>query len=435
MKNNKELYDAAEYAHKRLKEKGADGAEISVNCGAMDELNFDAGKFSLMRTTFSSGISIRALCNSRKGSYGTNKIDRETVDKAVDAAIGAAKSSEPDSAEVISEGIGEHVFDLKQTGSDPDLMYDRMAECIEQIKQQYPKTDVMQFIVSHNAWDSLYTNSNGTRVLNIASQYGARVSFSARDGDKTTSFNGSGYTAKDLSVPILDYSDEMRRLIAGSTMELDAAPVAGKFTGTLLCPPGSTGHFVGSALGSCTGSGAIIAGTSPWKDKIGEIVADEAISVSFDPLDARMINAWRLQDGYLAKKQEIIQKGKLAAFSLGEYAALKTGLPRASATGYTVIAPGKSSVEQLTANIERGILINRFSGGAMAPNGDFSGVAKNSFLIEDGKIAGAISETMVSGNMLEMLFDVAGVSSEVSSCGGGSVIPWAAFGGVVISGK
>jgi hypothetical protein len=41
---------------------------------------------------------------------------------------------------------------------------------------------------------------------------------------------------------------------------------------------------------------------------------------------------------------------------------------------------------------------------------------------------------MVSGNMLEMLVNVAGVSSE-SDCGGGSVIPWTAFNGVVISGK
>ncbi|MCL1793572.1 MAG: TldD/PmbA family protein [Oscillospiraceae bacterium] len=430
--DNKELYDIAEYAHKRLKEKGADGADVSVSRGALDELNYDAGKFSLMRTTFSSSISIRALAGSKKGSYGTNKMDRETVDKAVEAALDAAKSSEPDSAEVISEGIGEHIFDLGKTESNPDLMYDRMAECLEQIRQEYPKTEVMQFITSHNSWDSVYSNSNGTRVLNIASQYGTSVSFSARDGDKTTSFNGSGYAAKDLDEPILDHSSDLRRLIAGSAMELDAKPVEGKFTGVLLCPPGSVGHFVGSALGNCVGGGAIIAGTSPWREKIGEMVADGRISVWYDPLDERMINAWRLQDGYLAKKQDIIKEGKLAAFSLGEYAALKTGLPRASATGCTVIAPGELSVEELTKSIGRGILINRFSGGAMAPNGDFSGVAKNSFLIEDGKIAGAISETMVSGNMLEMLFHVAGMSAYEDS---EDTIPWAAFDGVVISGK
>jgi len=433
MNKNLELYDIADYALKRLNKNGADGAEVWVSRGQMDELNLDAGKFSLMRTTFSTSISIRALSGSRKGSYGTNKIDKETADKAVDSALDAAKSSEPDSAEVISSGIGEHVFDLNQTESNPDLMYDRMAELMSQVKQEYPKTDIMQFIVSHHKWDSLYANSNGTRALTIGSQYGTSVSFSARDGDKTTSFNGSGYGAKDLDSPILAYPD-LRRLIAGSALELDAKPVEGKFTGTLLCSPDSMGFFLGSALGNCVGGGAIIAGTSPWKDKIGEKVADECISVFYDPLDGRILNGSRMQDGYLSSKQDIIKDGRLIAFSLNEYASLKTGLPRASATGNMIVAPGKLSVDELTAGIERGILINRFSGGSMSPNGDFSGVAKNSFLIENGKVVGAIAETMVSGNMLEMLFNVAGISSE-TDCGGGSVIPWAAFKGVVISGK
>ena len=433
MNKDLELYDIADYTLKQLNKNGADGAEVWVSRGQMDELNLDAGKFSLMRTTFSTSMNIRALSESRKGSYGTNKIDRDTADIAVGAAIDAAKSSEPDSAEVISGGIGEHVFDLAQTDSNPDLMYDRMAEFMEQVKREYPKTDIMQFIVSHHKWNSLYANSNGTRSLTIGSQYGTSVSFSARDGERTTSFNGSGYAAKDLDFPILAYAD-LRRLIAGSVMELDAKPVDGKFTGTLLCSPNSVGFFLGSALGNCVGGGAIIAGTSPWKDKIGEIVADERINVSYDPLHERIINGSRLQDGYLSYKQDIIKDGKLIAFALGEYASLKTGLPRAGATGNMVVMPGKSSVDELTAGIERGILINRFSGGSMSPNGDFSGVAKNSFLIENGKITGAIAETMVSGNMLEMLFNVAGISAE-TDCGGGSVIPWAAFNGVVISGK
>ena len=430
---NKELYDISEYTLKRLSENGADGAEVWTSRGQMDELNFEVGNFSLMRTTFSTSLNLRALSESRKGSYGTNKIDQDTADKAVDAALDAAKSSEPDSAEVISGGIGEHIFDLEKTDSNPDLMYDRMAEFVEEIKQEYPKTEIMQFIVSHNKWDSLYANSNGTRALTKGSQYGVSVSFSAKDGDKTTSFNGSGYSAKDLNSKILLYPD-LRRLIAGSAMELDAKPVEGKFTGTLLCSPDALNGFLWGAFGNCIGGGAIIAGTSPWKDKIGQAVADERINISFSPLDERIINGGRMQDGYLAYNQDIIKDGKLVAFSLNEYASLKTGLPRAGATGNMIVANGKSSVDELTKGIDRGILINRFSGGNMAPNGDFSGVAKNSFLIEQGKVVGAVAETMVSGNMLDMLFNVVGISDEVD-CGGGSVTPWAAFNGVVISGK
>ncbi|MCL2159931.1 MAG: TldD/PmbA family protein [Oscillospiraceae bacterium] len=433
MNETSKLYETAEYALKRLNANGADGAEVWVSEGQMDELNLDAGKFSLMRTTFSTNINIRALSGSRKGTYGTNKIDRESVDAAVDAALDAAKSSEPDPAEVISGGIGEHIFDLAPGDSDPDLMYERMAEFMEQVKQQYPKADIMQFITSHNKWDSLYANSNGTRALTKGSQYGTSVGFSSRDGERTTSMNGSGYAAKDLASPILAYPD-LRRLIESSASELDARPVEGKFTGTLLCSPDSMGYFLGSALGNCVGGGAIIAGTSPWKDKIGEQVADAHINVSYDPLHSRIINGSRMQDGYLSKKQDIIKEGKLVAFALNEYASLKTGLPRASAIGNMVVAPGERSFDELVFGVERGILINRFSGGSMSPSGDFSGVAKNSFLIEDGKIKGAITETMVSGNMLEMLNNLVGISAE-TDCGGGSVIPWAAFSGVVVSGK
>ena len=428
-----ELYDIADYALKQLKAKGADGADVYISRGRMDELNLDAGKFSLMRTTFSNSTGVRALSNSRKGSYNINKIDQSSVSSAVDAALDAAKSSEPDSAEVISGGIGEHVFDLVQTESDADLMYDRMVEFMDRVKQEYPKTEVMQFIVSHNRWEYLYANSNSTKALTKASQYNVSVTFSAKDGERTSSFNGSGYAAKGLSFPILDYPD-MRRLISGSAMELEAKPVDGKFVGVLLCSPDSLYCFLAQVLGNCVSGGALIEGSSPWKDKIGQKVADERINLSYAPLHERIINGGRLQDGYLAYNQDIIKDGKLASFALSEYAALKTGLPRAGATGNIVVAPGTSSVDELVAGIERGVLINRFSGGSMTPNGDFSGVAKNSFLIEDGKITDAVTETMVSGNMLEMLQNMAGIGSELD-CGGGSVIPWASFNGVVISGK
>ena len=55
---SKELYDIADYALKQLKAQGADGADVWVSRGQMDELNLDAGKFSLMRTTFSTNMSI-----------------------------------------------------------------------------------------------------------------------------------------------------------------------------------------------------------------------------------------------------------------------------------------------------------------------------------------------------------------------------------------
>ena len=61
-------------------------------------------------------------------------------------------------------------------------------------------------------------------------------------------------------------------------------------------------------------------------------------------------------------------------------------------------------------------------------------MAKNSFLIEDGEIKGAVSETMINGNLAELLNNLADISKETVE-DGSSVLPYMAFDKVVISGK
>ena len=99
-----------------------------------------------------------------------------------------------------------------------------------------------------------------------------------------------------------------------------------------------------------------------------------------------------------------------------------------------VIEAGDKPLSEIIASIEKGILVGRFSGGNPAPNGDFSGVAKNSFLIENGKIGPALSETMISGNFAEMLFKLRDVSKEQINAGI-FVVPYLAFDGIIVSGK
>ena len=95
---------------------------------------------------------------------------------------------------------------------------------------------------------------------------------------------------------------------------------------------------------------------------------------------------------------------------------------------------GIVAAHDIIADIDRGILVGRFSGGSPAPSGEFSGVAKNGFLIENGKLKGAISETMISGNLAEMLNNLVEVSSDVLN-DGGLVVPYMVFDGITVSGK
>ena len=95
---------------------------------------------------------------------------------------------------------------------------------------------------------------------------------------------------------------------------------------------------------------------------------------------------------------------------------------------------GGKSLEDILAGIEKGLLIGGFSGGQPGTNGEFSGVAKNSFLIEHGRVTRAVTETMINGNLGDMLQNVRGISKETDDSGLFS-LPYLAVDGIVISGK
>ena len=120
---------------------------------------------------------------------------------------------------------------------------------------------------------------------------------------------------------------------------------------------------------------------------------------------------------------------------LSLYAANKTGRPVMKNSGSgLVMKAGEQSLEEIVGGIEKGLLVGGFSGGQPGTNGEFSGVAKNSFLIENGRVTRAVTETMINGNLGDMLRHVRGISRE-RDVQGVFTLPYLAVDGIVISGK
>jgi len=84
--------------------------------------------------------------------------------------------------------------------------------------------------------------------------------------------------------------------------------------------------------------------------------------------------------------------------------------------------------------VKKGILLQRFSGGSPAANGDFSGVAKNSFYIDDGEVSYPVNETMITGNIIDMFKNIENISTDFVNYGH-SILPWIQVCGMSISGK
>ena len=418
------------------KAKGADYAQCSVSESEKKEFNVDGGRFSLMRTLYNRNVVITVLKEQKKGTVQINRFDDEAVKAAVKDAIEAADSGKPDPAWQYAEGPVEEEFTDGEPVCDTDRLFARTKELLETISEKHPKIIMEQMITSHDAGQCVFMTTNGVTYTTHSGAYSFGLMYSAHEGEKGTSFYGSDVTLKTLDKPVIDCAFIERDLTMVEN-QLDPKPLKGKFTGPAVLAPYALSEIVlWTILGNFVTDSCLIDGTSIWKNKLGEQLADPCFTMSFEPYSDDVVIPDRFTgEGYPTENFDLIKEGKLASFVLSQYGANKTGGKRSGNGGSGMrVKPGKKSLEEIIAEIDKGILVMRFSGGYPAPSGEFSGVAKNSFLIENWKISCALSETMISGCVPEMLNQIRDISSDTLKDGSGS-LPYVAFDGLTISGK
>jgi len=428
--------ETALYALDALKKAGADKAACRVTCGRKDEFNVEANKFSLMRTLFNDEMSLKVIKEGRKGVTIINKLDKDSVDRAAMDCVALAASAVPDEAEDIAEKAVNKNFDQGIGGADMDTLFKRSRDYIEQVKDEYPKIVMESMVTDFKGANTFYVNSNGVEFRNNREFYSVSTMFSAKDGEKSSSFNGHGSRLKSLSKPLIDI-DMHRTLLSESEKSLDARMVEGKFTGKVIVTPACDDMIWQTLFGCFLSDYSMVQGTSRWKDALGTKVAGEKLTMRAAPLHPEIVAAERFTaDGFESADTDIIRDGVLRSFALSLYGSRKTGKPRAlnTAFGKIEVAAGTTSLEEMIRGVDKGILLNRFSGASPGPGGDISGVAKNSFLIENGAVTSALKETMISFNIVDVLGRITAISSE-RCLNGYTVLPWCCFDGVTISGK
>ena len=420
------------------KEAGADFAQCIAEETVTHEFNMLGSEFSLMRTLFDRSVELSVLKDRRKGTISVNSFEDEALRKAVADCIASAESAEPDEAWEFDSEPRDENYSEGPLGCDAEALFARTKELADDIAARHPRIVIEELYTEHRASRTVLKNSAGVVCRTADGCYNVSLTYSAHEGEKASSFYYGETKRADLDRPFIDCA-LIEWELSAVERQLDSAPLAGKFTGTVLLAPGALFELVLSTVNdSFVGDNALIDGTSIWKDKLGEQVADPRLSLSYAPRAADVVCGDRFTDeGYRAENYDILRDGRLTAFALTQYGANKTGGVRGGFTDwypYPHVPAGDRSLDEIVAGIGQGVLVMRFSGGEPAPSGEFSGVAKNSFLIENGRIVTALTETMISGCIADMLQNIRAISSDVLQDGMCS-LPFIAFDGVTVSGK
>ena len=187
---------------------------------------------------------------------------------------------------------------------------------------------------------------------------------------------------------------------------------------TCRCPvvfdPRVARGFISHLLGPISGP-SIARGTSFLKDRLGDRVFPEAITIIDDPHRQRGLRSKPFDgEGIANRRRALVDKGVLTTWLLDLRSARQLGLtttghaargtaspPSPSATNVW-IEPGSMSPKELIADIASGFYVTEMMGmGVNGVTGDYSRGASG-FWIDNGEIAFPVSEMTVAGNLKDI---------------------------------
>lgn len=425
--------DIAGGAVERALASGADDAQVVHAFTERFEITYDNEEVGLVRTTVDDQISLTLFVGGAKGQSSLTGRSPDLVRQAVDEALGAARAGVSDPANRITTGESTPRQERGDAEPDREAMLDTAMRHIAFMAEHYPKVLVRDSTYEfNNVWRS-FANSAGRTHQERRAGYTATSIFSAKDAHRSTSFNFTSATSPTPFTELIEMAT-LRRLLDESMASFDPRPVPETFTGDVIFTPDSLDTLVGPVL-QAIGGYQLMRGTSPYADSIGQAIASPSLTITNRPRSDQFPLAASFDgDGVPSVDLPVVTQGVLKHHLIDWYVSNKLGEPMTAGVHHIDVAPGEQSFEEIVAGTKRGIVLGRFSGGRPNQKLDFSGVAKNSFYVEDGEVVHPIHETMIAGNFGDLLRQIRAVGSESVNYGG-HAFPAVAVSGATISRK
>jgi len=286
---------------------------------------------------------------------------------------------------------------------------------------------------SRSVWRSLLMTSGGVCHENESTSWGLHGGGQRTKGTDMLHF-GASRGWKELN-DLWDPQYIIDRAIHDLTLAKRIVPAPSGHM-PLLLDPGVLGAFLSPGTDGINGR-TVAMGGSPLADKIGEMILDPVFTIIDNPHRDFSHSAASMDgDGVPTARHTVVDRGVLKMFLYDLDTAAMVGAAPTGNGGCRLrgmeIPPGEKTHEELLASIDEGIYLKGMLGfgqGNIA-SGDFSANVSPGYLIRGGEIVGRVKDTMIAGNLLELMKQNVQLSSDYDEPGR---IPWAVVDGVSVS--
>jgi len=423
------------FAIDELVRLGAEKAQCQLIASDKYVFRQETGRIAMLRTIRNTSLTLSALCDNRLARITINRIGKTEISDASAKLVASAATLPQDAAQNIAETQPAEIFDNGLAVPDLKGMYTLVAELIAQTGRRYPTLSFHNISFDFTRETKSVINTNGVDLSSGFGKYSLTIPFNARKDKKVSASNYILLALKDLHEP-LNENPVADELLRQGVDQVNAKPVNGNFTGDIIIHPYALDDFIYYLALIALKDAPLLEGNSVYQDKLGKQIADKRLSLHSRPAASELADGYFITaDGYKAQNVALIDRGILKTFLLSRYGATKTGFIHSRNDGNCYVADaGETSLADMIKSVKKGVLLTRFSCATPNRNGDFSGAVKQGCYIEDGELKYPISETMISGNIPQMLMNINAISRERIN-NGSNLYPWISCSVINISGQ
>jgi len=424
----------AEKAVTLCEKLGADYADARVERTLSTDIRLMKDTFDQVASGAEQGLGIRVLYKGAWGFGSSTSLALRDVSQTIRGAFKAAKATALHTKEKtrlrevspVKEVVASAVKEPMQS-----IPVDRKMKLTLEASEEATKVDkrIVSVTVTYSdsSGETYLATSEGTRLVGRPSRGSIVIVAVAKEGTKVgTIRERNGMQAGFELFEKIDPLGLARRGAERAVKLLAAVPApSGRFT--VIADQKLAGVFAHEAVGHASEADHVITGESVLKDKIGQRVGSDLVTM-YD--DSTYPGGWGTSlydsEGVPTKKRLIIDKGFLKGYILSRETAAElnmdpNGGARAQSFAYrpvvrmsnTYLTAGGQSFEELLEGVDHGVYLRGSRGGQVdTAKGTFQFSAEEGYLIEKGQLSKPLSDVSLSGMTLETLMNIDGVAND-----------------------
>ena len=404
-----------------LAKRSAEEAEVYVVTIDETPVAFEANRLKTLETKQSVSVSLRIVRNGRIGFASTTGFGnpQALVDMAVETAeFGAeARFVLPPAQQY----PGIEVYDPEVETLSIEDMVDFGRSLIEAVRSHTPELVCEAGVTKGMVTEDIVNSQGGQSSYRKSFCHAGMEGTLVRDTDMlfVGEIESSCHPLREsgpLAESVIHQLDLAKRT---ATVPTGRLPV-------ILTPKGVRGVFLPPLAAAFNGK-LVVQQASPLAGRQGERIFDERVSVCDDAtVDYRPSSRPCDDEGVPSRKTPLVLQGVVHDFlydlqtagqagveSTGSAARGRGSMPAPSISAL-VFEEGDTGFADMVADIKAGLVVETLIGAGQGNilGGDFGGNVLLGYKVENGEIVGRVKDTMVSGNVYDVMNELVAIGDE-----------------------